>query len=47
MLSAISELLVILGVVLALYVVALVIFRLGATLIRRGRAPGPGDGCGR
>jgi hypothetical protein len=36
-LNAISELISTLGVVLALYVFALLIFRLGAVLFRRGR----------
>jgi hypothetical protein len=43
MLSAISELAVSLGVVLTLYVLARLIFRLGWMLLRRGRGLGTGD----
>jgi hypothetical protein len=37
MLSTVSELLLTLGVVLALYVLTLLVFRLGSTLLRRRR----------
>jgi hypothetical protein len=39
MLSAVSELLVTLGAALAVYVVALLVVRLGAALLRRERPP--------